>query len=64
MGVAYTWVQAVGRTRNKSNIEVFYRFPFFPGLDTTFSYQAVINPASDLGVDFVSVFSFRFRMVY
>jgi hypothetical protein len=64
MGVAFNWVEATGGIRDEYNAEVFYRFPFFPGLDTTFSYQAVINPALDLGVDFASVFSFRFRMVY
>ena len=48
----------------KTNFEVFYRFPMVPGFDTTFSYQAIFNPALDLGIDFSSAFSFRFRIVF
>jgi hypothetical protein len=64
MGVAVNWVEATNGTRNETNVEVFYRFPFFPGVDTTFSYQAIFNPALDLGIDFASVFSLRVRIVY
>jgi len=65
MGVAVNWVEPTqSGTRGETNIEVFYRFPLVPGFDTTFSYQGIINPALDLGVDFASAFSVRFRAVF
>ena len=51
-------------SRPESNVEVIYRFPFFPGIDTTFSYMAVINPALDPNNDFASVFSLRLVSVF
>jgi hypothetical protein len=64
MGVALKWIETWQRQRGETNVEVFYRFPMVPGFDTTLSYQAIINPALDLGVDFSSAFSFRFRIVF
>ena len=64
VGVAFNWVEATAGTRDEYNFEVFYRFPFFPGVDTTFSYQAIFDPALDLGVDSASVFSIRIRVVF
>jgi len=65
MGVAVNWVQPWQTgSRGETNFEVFYRFPMVPGFDTTFSYQAIFNPALDLGIDFSSAFSFRFRIVF
>ena len=65
MGVAVNWVQPwQSGSRGETNFEVFYRFPMVPGFDTTFSYQAIFNPALDLGIDFSSAFSFRFRIVF
>jgi hypothetical protein len=65
MGVAINWVEPwQSGTRGETNFEVFYRFPMVPGFDTTPSYQAIFNPALDLGIDFASVFSFRFRIVF
>jgi hypothetical protein len=65
VGVAVNWVEpSQSGTRSETNFEVFYRFPTVPGFDTTLSYQAIINPALNLGVDFSSAFSFRFRIVF
>lgn len=64
VGAGFNWADATSGVRDEYNIEVFYRFPMFPGVDTTLSYQAVIDPARDLGIDFASVFSFRIRTVF
>jgi porin len=65
VGVSYNWIDAVTEgARREQNVEVFYRFPLFPGLDTTLSYIAVINPALDHTNDFASVFSLRFVTVF
>ena len=59
VGVAVNWVNPTNGARGETNVEAFYRFPFFNMVDTTLSYQAIFNPALDLGIDFVSVYSFR-----
>jgi hypothetical protein len=46
VGIAGNWAKATADgARDEYNVEVFYRFPLFVGLDTTVSYQSVINPA-------------------
>ena len=50
--------------RGEYNLEAFYRFAFFTGLDTTFSYQSVINPALTREIDRAFVFSLRIRAVF
>lgn len=47
--------------RNEGNLEVFYRFPIFPHVDSTFSYQSFFNPAFDRDNDQASVFSLRLK---
>jgi porin len=64
IGVAINWVEATQGQRGETNVEIFYRFQMVPGFDTTLSYQAIINPALNLGIDFSSAFSFRFRIVF
>jgi hypothetical protein len=62
IGVAFNWAKApVSDARNEYNLEAFYRFPIFPHVDTTLSYQSVINPAFDRNNDHASVFSLRLR---
>ena len=62
LGVAFNWAQAnVSGARGEYNFETFYRFPIFPQLDTSFSYQLIINPALDTNNDSASVFSIRLR---
>lgn len=61
IGVAFNWVNATNGVRDEYDVEGFYRFPLFPLVDMTLSYQFVVNPALDLGIDRASVFSMRFR---
>ncbi len=65
VGTAFNWAQATdSAARDEYNFEVFYRFPIFPELDTTLSYQSVINPAFTRDIDHASVFSLRLRTVF
>ena len=65
IGVAANWAEASATgARDEYNAEVFYRFPFFTGLDTTVSYQYVKHPANTREIDHASVFSFRLRAVF
>jgi hypothetical protein len=62
IGAAFTWAKAkASGARNEGNLEVFYRFPIFPHVDTTLSYQSVFNPAFDRDNDHASVYSLRIR---
>ena len=65
LGFAANWAQASAEgARGEYNLEAFYRFPFFTGLDTTLSYQYVINPALTREIDRASVYSLRVRAVF
>jgi len=65
VGLAANWAQASAEgARGEYNLEAFYRFPFFTGLDTTLSYQYVINPALTREIDRASVYSLRIRAVF
>jgi len=65
VGVAFTWTEIPpGAARSEYNVEVFYRFPIFPSVDTTFSYQSVIRPALDRDNNHASVFSLRLRTTF
>jgi len=63
-GVAYNWVQATGKPRDESNVELFYRFPLFPQMDATVSYQGIINPALNPASDYGSAISLRLRSTW
>lgn len=64
IGTAYNWVQPTGVDRDESNVELFYRFPLFPEVDATLSYQAIINPALDPTNDYGSALSVRLRSTW
>jgi len=65
IGVAFNWARApLEGTRIEKNIELFYRLPLFPDVDTTLSYQSVIDPALTREVDHASVVSLRLRAVF
>ncbi len=65
VGAAFNWAKATASgTRDEYNLEIFYRFPIVPELDTTLSYQSVINPAFTRDIDHASVFSLRLRTVF
>lgn len=62
VGVAFNWAKTPDSSaRSEYNAEAFYRFPLFPNVDTTLSYQSVINPAFTRDIDHASVFSLRLR---
>jgi len=64
-GVAFNWVKSVAAgARDEYNFETFYRFPLFPAVDTTLSYQSVFDPALTREIDQASVFSLRLRTTY
>jgi hypothetical protein len=65
IGAAFNWAKTpLTGARSEYNVEVFYRFPIFPHVDTTLSYQSVINPAFTRDVHHASVFSFRIRTTF
>ncbi|WP_168206411.1 carbohydrate porin [Labrenzia sp. PHM005] len=60
LGVQINWIDSsTTGARNETSLETFYRFPLFPDLDTTLSYQAVFNPANTTNFDTAHVFSVR-----
>jgi porin len=60
IGASLNWIQSsASNTRDEYNIEAFYRFPLFPQVDVTLSYQYVIDPAFSPGIDNSSVVSLR-----
>lgn len=62
VGVAFVWATVPdSNARGEYNAEIFYRFPIFPHVDTTLSYQSVFNPAYDRDNDHASVYSLRLR---
>jgi hypothetical protein len=65
VGTAFNWAKApLDGSRDEYNAEIFYRFPLFPEVDMTLSYQSVINPALTRDVDHASVFSLRLRTTF
>lgn len=60
LGAAINWVDsATPGARDEYNFEVFYRFPIFPKLDLTASYQHIKDPAVTREFDHVNAFSIR-----
>lgn len=66
VGTAFNWVEPNDSAggRDEYNLEAFYRFPFFPGVDTTLSYQSVFDPAFNTEFDHAHVFSVRLRTTF
>jgi porin len=65
VGIAFNWARLPqSGTRDEYHAEVFYRFPIFPSVDTTLSYQSVIHPATTREIDHASVFSLRIKTVF
>jgi hypothetical protein len=65
VGLAFNWAKAnVPGARSEYNVELFYRFPLFPLVDTTLSYQSVINPALEPNISHASVFGLRLRTTF
>lgn len=65
IGLQFNWVESVVvGSRDEYNFEAFYRFPLFPKVDTTLSYQSVIDPAFTTAFDHSSVFSMRLTTAF
>jgi hypothetical protein len=65
VGISWTMIKAVNEgARREQNVETWYKFPLFPGLDMTLHYQAIINPSLDHTNDFASAFSLRFTTAF
>jgi hypothetical protein len=65
LGVAFNWAQvAVEGVPGEYNAEIFYRFPLFPQVDMTLTYNSIIKPALDPDNDHASVFSLRLRTTF
>jgi len=65
VGMVFNWVDSVAAgARDEYNVEIFYRFALFPGVDMRLSYQSVINPALTRDIDHASVFSLGLRTVF
>ena len=65
LGVAVNWAQAnVSGARLESDFEVFYRFPIFPDVDITLSYQSMFNLALDPNNDRASAYAVRLRTTF
>ena len=61
VGLAFNWIQPadVFSGRDEYDLEVFYRVPLFPLVDTTFHFQQVFSPAFAPEINNASVFSVR-----
>jgi hypothetical protein len=65
LGVGVSWAQAnIAGARAETNVEIFYRFPIFPQVDMTLSYQSLFNLALDPDNDHASAFSLRLRTTF
>jgi hypothetical protein len=65
VGIAFNWAQIPpSEIKSEYNVEAFYRFPLFPSVDTTLSYQSVIRPALDRDNKHAAVFSLRIRTTF
>ncbi len=65
LGVGFNWVYPdIPDARSEYNLEAFYRFPLFPQVDMTLSYQSIFNPALDPDNDHASAFSIRIRTTF
>jgi hypothetical protein len=65
VGVAFNWVRpTLTGNRDEYDVEIFYRFPIFPLVDVTLSYQSIFKPALDPDNDQASVFGLRLRTTF
>jgi hypothetical protein len=65
LGVGLNWAQAnIEGARAETSLEIFYRFPIFPQVDMTLTYQSLFNLALDPENDHASAFSLRLRTTF
>jgi len=60
VGASFSWADpSQSGASGEYTVELFYRFPIFPHVDTSFNYQSIINPALTDEFSHASVFSLR-----
>lgn len=65
LAIGLVWAEShIPNTRAETNLELFYRIPFFHQLDVTASYQSIWNVGRNPDVDQVNVFSIRARTTF
>ena len=65
VGMAVNWVRPTPTgNRDEYDVEIFYRFPIFPLVDVTLSYQSIFKPALDPDNGHASVFGLRLRTTF
>ena len=65
VGVAFNWVRpTLPGSRDEYDIELFYRFPLFPLVDVTLTYQSIFNPILDPDNNHASAFGLRIRTTF
>jgi len=63
--ISLTWVDpTTAGSRPEYALEIFYRFPLFPGVDTTLHYHGVFNPALNPDSDYGTAISLRIRWTF
>ncbi len=65
VGVAFNWVRPTPTgSRDEFDLELFYRFPLFPLVDVTLTYQSIFNPVLDPDNSHASAFGLRLRTTF
>jgi hypothetical protein len=65
VGVAFNWVRPTPTgDRDEFDLEFFYRFPLFPLVDVTLSYQSIFNPVLDPDNTHAAAFGLRLRTTF
>ena len=63
--MAFNWVRPTPTgSRDEFDLELFYRFPLFPLVDVTLSYQSICNPVLDPDNSHASAFGLRLRTTF
>jgi hypothetical protein len=65
IGIGFNYVDpSLPGARGEYSPEIFYRFPFFPGVDLTLTYHAIINPSLDRDNSSAAAYSLRIRTTF
>jgi hypothetical protein len=62
--ISLVWMDPTAAPRNEVALEIFYRFPLFPGVDTTLHYHGVFHPSLDPDNDYGTAISLRIRWTF
>jgi hypothetical protein len=65
LGVGLAWAESGSNgLHGEYNAEIFYRFPMFPHVDATLSYQSIFKPAFTDDIDQASAITLRLRTAF